>query len=61
VLAGALYASGPGVPFVVVGFVYLLIPLVLFLPALRHLISRSHLRAAEPENSPPEPAVSLPA
>jgi MFS family permease len=61
VLAGALYASGPGVPFVVVGLVYLLIPLVLFLPALRHLISRSHLRAAEPANSPPEPGVALPA
>jgi MFS family permease len=61
VLAGALYASGPGVPFVVVGLVYLLIPLVLFLPALRHLISRSHLRAAEPEDSLPEPAVTLPA
>jgi MFS family permease len=61
VLAGALYATGPGVPFVVVGLVYLLIPLLLFLPALRHLISRSHLRAAEPESSPPEPAVTLPA
>ncbi|HEY7020463.1 MAG TPA: MFS transporter [Ktedonobacterales bacterium] len=61
VLAGALYASGPGIPFVVVGLVYLLIPLVLFLPALRHLISRSHLRAAEPEDRLPEPAVTLPA
>jgi MFS family permease len=61
VLAGALYATGPGIPFVVVGLVYLLIPLLLFLPALRHLISRSHLRAAEPESSPPEPSVALPA
>ena len=61
VLAGALYASGPGVPFVIVGLVYLLIPLVLFLPALRGLISTSHLRAAAPENCPPEPGVALPA
>jgi MFS family permease len=61
VLAGALYVTGPGIPFVVVGVVYLLIPLVLFLPALRHLISRSHLRAAESADVPPEPSVALPA
>ena len=61
VLAGALYVTGPGIPFVVVGVVYLLIPLVLFLPALRHLILRSHLRAAGPEEAPSEPSVALPA
>ena len=61
VLAGALYATGPGIPFVVVGFVYLLIPVILFLPALRTLISHSHLRATAPEEAPPEPSVALPA
>jgi MFS family permease len=61
VLAGALYATGPGIPFVVVGLVYLLITLTLFLPALRHLISRSHLRAAGPPELPTEPGIALPA
>jgi len=61
VLAGALYVTGPGIPFVVVGLVYLLIPLVLFLPALRGLISTSHLRAAGSADVPPEPGVALPA
>jgi MFS family permease len=60
VLAGALYASGPGVPFVVVGLVYLLIPLALFLPALRGLLSNSHLRAVAPQECPPETGVALP-
>jgi MFS family permease len=59
VLAGALYASGPGLPFVVVGLVYLLIPLALFLPALRGLLSNSHLRAVAPEECPPETGVAL--
>jgi DHA1 family solute carrier family 18 vesicular amine transporter 1/2 len=59
VLAGALYASGPGVPFVVVGLIYLLIPVTLFLPALRRLVSKSHLRAAEPVERAPESAVIL--
>jgi hypothetical protein len=57
-LAGALYANGPSVPFIVVSLVYLLITLVL---ALHGLVSKSRLRAAEPENSPPEPGVALPA
>ena len=61
VLAGALYVTGPGIPFVVVGVVYLLIPLVLFLPAQRHLILQSHLRAAEQVELPSEPGVALPA
>jgi MFS family permease len=61
VLAGALYASGPGVPFVVVGLIYLLIPITLFLPALRQMVSKSHLRAAELVERAPEPAVTLPA
>jgi len=61
VLAGALYASGPGIPFVVVGLVYLLIPITLFLPALRRMVSKSHLRVAEPVERAPEPAVTLPA
>jgi DHA1 family solute carrier family 18 vesicular amine transporter 1/2 len=61
VLAGALYAFGPGVPFVAVGVIYLLTPLALFLPALRRMITHSHLRASEPEVVAPETAVTLPA
>jgi MFS transporter, DHA1 family, solute carrier family 18 (vesicular amine transporter), member 1/2 len=61
VLAGAVYASGPGAPFVVVGLIYLLIPVTLFLPALRRLVSTSHLRAAAPVERAPEPAGALPA
>jgi DHA1 family solute carrier family 18 vesicular amine transporter 1/2 len=61
VLAGALYASGPGAPFVVVGLIYLLIPITLFLPALRQMVSKSHLRAAELVERAPEPSVTLPA
>jgi MFS family permease len=61
VLAGALYASGPGVPFVVVGSLYLLTPLALFLPELRRLISQSHLRAAKPMEAVTDSTSVLPA
>lgn len=61
VLAGALYATGPGVPFVVVGLVYLLTPVALFVPALRRLVTQSHLRAVAPAEAASEPACALPA